>query len=219
LGLVPPTGEPLDTYFSDIVNEVSLDPDSPYVNVRSIGTIAGQAVYSLTSFLSGATQALQIMFSGKVLSRADYSELSLDNDSWFSDGLGVPAVWTEENESWLNFRIVPTPLLTGGHIGGTGPIREGDLTAIHTETRTDPQPEEELSYVMELLAREFARDSDHTDHTFAQTCRNLGRLFWGLVALDDDGELVEGSIEGGQSPADAPTASPPLRGGQKPEGQ
>jgi hypothetical protein len=99
---------------------------------------------------------------------------------------------------------VPTPNVTGtvvAQVPTTDFPPPDTFMVVFTQFRTDPQPEEELYYLCELMARDFDRDSDHTDHTFSQTMHNMASLMWNLVALGPDGDIAQDPTEGGDQPS------------------
>lgn len=85
--------------------------------------------------------------------------------------------------------LVPPPKIAGDAIGGNTPIAvttwpDKNLTII--SAKSDPAfagttyADLQLPIALEVLAREFSRDSDHQDSMYAQVCRNLSQFFFGM---------------------------------------
>lgn len=172
-------------YYTDIVTEIGLTPSPTCVTVEYVPVTAPQAVFPLPA---NVINLLALAVDDRELPRATIGELWQYLPSW-QDRVGSPIVWTAEDTlSKRVFQVVPALGSAGQPLGGLTPFdpnpAPGNITLVGSVTVVDVHPEEELWVALEILAREFSRDSDHEDPNTAQLCRSLASLFRTLVTRD-----------------------------------
>lgn len=126
-----------------------------------------------------AITALQYYYDDTVLNPATELELRAWNGDW--RGLkGQPLVYVAEDVGSRRFRLVPQPdMETAPYIFITGEpfdtaYPEYGVVVFHTDKRDNLPYWLELPVAHMVLAREFARDSDHQDLPFAARSAKLG---------------------------------------------
>jgi hypothetical protein len=174
-------------FYSDIVFLMGTDVDGTLTNIQTVANSIGP-VSNVTSPATTITELL-VIYEDTELDRANPTEVTAFNPYWRAT-IGEPRVWMQEDRPKHLQRILPNPSRPQTGQGGALPLDPtttdpgfGATTFIYTETRTDVHPEEELALALEIIAREFARDSDHTDRNLAQACRSLSGVFFRMIAL------------------------------------
>jgi hypothetical protein len=185
------------TFYTDVLTDLALDPSGFHVDVQSIGVTAGVTSIDLPT---AVVTELAFIYDDRHLTYANTDEAGLFSPTW-RGLLGEPRCWIDEITDRHTIRLLPRP--AHGSSGTVDPTIAGPgdyrLTVLYTYVPTDPSPDAELAVALEILAREFARDSDHTDSTASEMCRTLaGTLFKMLgVALDDHlPPVVKSDLEG-----------------------
>ena len=156
--------------------------------IRELGfveVLTGTETISVTAFNGNYTlatstiMALEFYSTRGFLTKSDTPGLkSIFGSSW-RNRTGSPVAVTMEDENNNSFSLVPIP-------------QESDtLTVICTETRTDVPTWLELPLALEILSREYLRESDHQDVEFSSMCKQLADLAFNLVGVKYRGEETE----------------------------
>jgi hypothetical protein len=136
---------------------------------------AGDADYALPS---GAVRLLGVFFDDVALLPVSLRELEATNPQW-RDEVGAPVAYVTEGETVQTFRLYPAPDVNsksfipvfGEPTGRDFPLY--NLAILHTEIRDDYPEWTDLVFAFGVLAREFARESNHRDPVFAAACHQV----------------------------------------------
>ena len=125
---------------------------------------------------------LAVIYDDTVLSDLSLRELeALSNGNW-RNAKGKPIAFTRESETVKSIETYPTPTQTSPLIIPVHglPVGEdyqpGNGISIHSEWRKDAMPYLTLPLALKVLAREYYRESPHTDFAFAGLCDGLGTM-------------------------------------------
>lgn len=168
-------------FYDDIINQMGLAPAESLVNAAYISVVANQATYA---YPLNAIRILALLFDTVYLTPSNIREAEAYDKNWRSQR-GEPRTWLVEQESRRGVTVVPVPPKNGANLVQQTPFDnghpEGNLMAIFSEDRLDVHPFEELMMALMVLVREFTRDSDHTDHQFAELCKQVSTFFQMLI--------------------------------------
>lgn len=171
-----------ERYFDDIVN--GLGEREVIVGAHLIPVIADTAVYELPD---DTIDLLGVFYGDMFLNEAPIQEVeSFAGLSWRSRR-GTPIAYVVEQESSRDFRLFPTPdqpssdidFAFGSPFGHDYP--EGVIAALCSEKRDELPEWLELPIAFEILAREYARESDHQNKAFSEVCRITSAVFLTMV--------------------------------------
>ena len=172
----------IDRYYDDIIYDLG---KRPWLTEASlIATVAGTSVYTPADDL---IRLLYVFYDNRHLYESSARELESTFGPNWRDRRGTPVAYYVEDESSLDFRLVPEPevnskdfsFVFGSPMGLDFP--EYAVAVIHTRTVEDLPVWLELPVAFEILFREFARQSDHQDPTFAVTCKQIADLLMMMV--------------------------------------
>ena len=144
---------------------------------------AGQTTVTLPSTL---LNLISVVYDDTVLSELMLRELEALTTGWRNTS-GSPVAFTTETVTAKTIEVFPapfetSPLIIPVHGLPTGEdYVPGNGISIHSEFRTDPRPILTLPIALLVLAREYARESDHQDFAFASACKALGDLLLGML--------------------------------------
>jgi len=127
-----------------------------------------------------------VFYDDRWLYKEGLRNIGAVNPQW-RDERGTPRAYVIEDESNTKFRLYPKPdkdskdfiFMFGSPLGLDFP--EYAVLVLYTELREDLPVWMEMPVAFEILAREFARESDHTDQVFAKTCRAISELLFKMV--------------------------------------
>jgi hypothetical protein len=168
-------------FHGDIVYEMGLGKSVSLVGAAFVQVSGGTSEYT---FPATTIYPLLLFYDDTVLTPSMVKEAEAYDKQWRTT-LGEPRTWLDEHETLRTFDLVPTPRRDGAAVGVTTPFTgfpEGNVLMIYSENRTDVHAFEELIMALLILAREFDRESDHTDHDAAQYCVQLGALYQAMLA-------------------------------------
>jgi hypothetical protein len=172
------------TYYGDVVFLMGLDPDGTLVTASTIDP----GVNTLpTTMPTTSITTLAVLYDRTHLSKTGIQGAGVWDSRW-AITKGTPKVWLDQNQPRHTIAIVPIPVTppSGAALpvdpSTTNPGFAG-LTVLYTESRTNVHGDEELALALEILCREFSRDSDHTDRTLAQSCRTLSGVLFRMLEL------------------------------------
>jgi hypothetical protein len=127
-----------------------------------------------------------IFYDDVLLSLMTLRQLEAVNAQW-RDELGRSRSYISQDEPEHSFTVYPTPnedsqsfvFLFGSPLGRDFPARA--LGAIIGERRDDLPGWLDIPLALSVLGREYERDSEHADPTFAKACRSIGAQLLALV--------------------------------------
>jgi len=127
-----------------------------------------------------------VFYDDRWLYKENLRALEVINPNW-RDERGTPRAYVIEDESNHKFRLYPTPdrnskdfiPIFGSPLGMDFP--EYSVVVLITELRTDLPPWLEQPVAWEIIAREFARESDHTDATLAKVAHQISQRMLEMV--------------------------------------
>lgn len=155
-----------EVFYDEIIRELGFI--EVLTGTENITVHAGTGSYTLAS---DTIRALEFYNTAGYLTKAAYSGLgALFGSSWRTR-TGSPLAVTVEDENNNSFALVPTP------------NHNDTLTVIRTEARTDVPVWLELPIALEILSREFLRESDHQDLEFSNLAKTMATLFFNLVGV------------------------------------
>jgi hypothetical protein len=155
-----------------------------------IAATAGTAQYTLPT-ASPAFQRvpLVICYDDRQLAQVSRTEAWEYEEEWRRNPSAHVVGYLQDPEDRTVFSLVPPPRTDGAAIGTNTPTNvttwpAGNITVIAASADTTfpsaVYADLILPIALEVLAREFARDSDHQDEVFAATCHTLASLFFGM---------------------------------------
>lgn len=152
--------------YDEVVRELGLR--GVLVGTEQINVIAGAATYKL---LSDMKQILEIHGIGGRLSRETVNGLQAIFGANWRDMKSTPLAFTTIEEEDKVVRLVPEPT-------------EADtMTVLRAEEPTDVPVWLELPVAMEVLSREYSRESDHQDIAFAALAHELSTLLFQFAGV------------------------------------
>lgn len=170
-----------DAYYTDIVREQGLLHSEGPCDAAFVAVTAGDADYTQPA---AAIRALMLLHDDRQLRPTLRRALEAGDRDWRAR-TGRPQAFTLQDEDSHVHRIVPIPAQSSSTIGAStpfsGPFPASALTFIYTDNATDVLPWDELWTALEVLGREFGRESDHYDATFAKTALQLASVLRTLV--------------------------------------
>lgn len=174
-------------YYADVVFQNGLTREAS-TNAEFIAVTEATAVYA---FPTAAIRLLAVIFDDHQLRPTLRRALEAYDSAWRSRK-GTPRSWLTQDEDTRTFRLVPVPPQDGQAIGTSTPFIGAfpaeNLTVVYTENVTDVLPWDELWVALEVLSREYGRESDHHDPMFATTAYQLAQLIRAMVGYTGGGD-------------------------------
>jgi len=182
-------GTVTNSFQDDVIFELSrgVYPDVlAQVGSAFIAVTAGTARYSLPT-ASGARTPLALFYDTKQLLLLRKDEAWAYDEAWRNAPHNQVVGYTFDPEDRPNFALVPPPRRDGATIGGNTPTvvtawPDANITAVYANTDlTFPgttYDDLKLPIALEVMAREFGRDSDHEDKMMTEVCHNLAEFFF-----------------------------------------
>lgn len=165
-------GDPisLEDYYDEIVRELGLL--ELLVDPVSIGITSEIAVYQMPIAVIRTLELISERFG--TLDRVDRVTLRAVHGTGWTKRVGTPVTFTQELESDNAFRLVPIP------------DQAESLVGLVSATRDDVPYWLELPIALEIVFREYTRESNFQDVAFAQAAGQLAQLFFSLVGIFRD---------------------------------
>jgi hypothetical protein len=166
-------------YYDDIVEELGFH-QMPLMGADYVAGVAGQLAYTLPT---AAVRGVAFIYDDTQLYKSDKRDLEMLDDYW-RKRQGHPAVVSFSDTDQRKFDVVPIPEVSGTAFGSDDPFDAfyaNNLTVIYSNRATDVHSWEELPVALEILSREFARDSEHKDLRAAKSWKTLADVFAKLV--------------------------------------
>lgn len=171
-------------YYDEIIDDLSRD--EILTNVELIGVNALDSTYEIPAT---ANELLGVFHGDRFLNRSTRQGVeTFQGIDWRNRSAAQPFAYVEEHEPKRAFRLFPVPTLASGDFNFAGfgapfgldyPARA--VVTLVTERRDNIPSWLDLPVAFEILAREFARESDHQDVGFAQVCKEAAGLFFSMV--------------------------------------
>lgn len=165
-------------FYTDAMQD--LGKNNWHTTATPITITAGNALLTLPNTL---LNLLVLIYDNDVLSDLSLRELESIRVGW-RIGFGRPIAYTREIETAKSLELFPVPDVTAQAIIPVHglPVGQdytpGNAIAIYAENRIDALPYLTLPIALQILYREYARTSDHTDHEFAKLCKELGDMLF-----------------------------------------
>lgn len=170
-------------FYADIVYESGLNRET-VVDAALQDATRSDAEYVQPT---AAIRLLALFANAKQLRMTGRKALEASDPDWRSRE-GMPESYTTVDQDAHTFRLVPVPDFTSSIGVATpftnAPIPTGALMFLYTANATDVESEDELWVALDILGREFGRESDHFDRTFADVAHKLATIFRQLVGHD-----------------------------------
>jgi len=172
----------LGSYYDDVVLELGRGVLPGVVALVGAGFVAGVADTGTYTWPTTAIRVLAVAYDTRQLAEAMAGEADLFDREWRSTR-GVPIAYVTADENQRVSRLVPVPAVSGVALGVDTPFTwtawpGENVTFIYTEQRTDVHLDEELAVALEIMAREYSRDSNHHDPVAAAIAKQLSTLFF-----------------------------------------
>lgn len=167
-------------YYADVVFEHGLVREGP-TDAAYVAVIKGTSEYTMPA---AAIRTLGVIFDDTQLRSTARLALESYDAAWRSRQ-GRPRTYTTQDEDIHVFRLVAVPDQSGAAIGVSTPFSgafpDGNLTFVYTNNVTDVPAWDELWVTLDVLSREFGRESDHYDPEFSGTAQKLAQVVRTLV--------------------------------------
>lgn len=171
----------IDRYYDDIVRDLGMQDFLVQTSLVAVNTTT--AIYTPPAT---TVDLLLVFYDDRVLYKETLLNAEAIGAGW-RDIIGTPVAYLVEDQTSKDFRLFPKPeinskpfiFLFGEPLGRD--YSEYAAAVIYTETRVDLPEWLETPVAFEILAREFARESDHKDKPFSDACRAAARLFFDYV--------------------------------------
>jgi len=174
------TSTTVSAYYDDVIAEHGLLREG-LMTAEFVAVTAGDATYA---FPADAVRVLAWIYDAVELRPTTRRSLEAYDEAWRSRP-GDPRAYTTQDEDARTVRVVPVPAVTGDAIGVATPFVDifpnGNLAAIYTSGAEDHPQWDELWITLDVLGREFSRDSDHVDLEFATAAMQLATVVRILV--------------------------------------
>jgi hypothetical protein len=177
-------------FYDDVV--LDLSKSTVLTEATLISATSGTAAYTAPA---EAVDTLGVFWDDNQLSKTPLRDLETVNPNW-RDASGVPRAYVTEAVSDLSFILYPTPevsskdfiFLFGSPLGLDFPSYS--IGVVHTVAPQDVPTYLEMVVALEIMAREFARESDHRDLETAKICKRLADLYMAVMLTKNVGQLV-----------------------------
>ncbi len=166
MGLSDTTSGEADRIYDDVVRELG-----------ALGILTENGSNSVTAATATYTaptntiRILEIHGGYGILDQTDYDIITNLLGARFHLRTGRPTIWCHEHETIKDFRLVPIP-------------NESDtLTTIVTQYQANVPVFLEMPIALEVLHREYLRESNHQDIDFALLCRRLATMWFSMLGI------------------------------------
>ena len=171
LGVTTVDQNEIGIFYDEVVRELGFQ--EILTGTELVPVQAGKPDYIL---VEDTVRAMEFHATGGRLDPIDITSLqSVFGVAWRTR-TGTPLAYTQEEENEKTFRLVPNS------------TQDDTITVIRTETRTDVPVWLELPMALDILGREYQRESNHQDVAFAQIARQLSLLLFKLVGVSNNGK-------------------------------
>jgi hypothetical protein len=154
-------------FYEEIVRELALK--GQLIGTETIAAVAGEAVYTMLNENMEILE-MHLASSGRIDAASIKALQSLFGADW-RDRKGTPLAYTTDEETDGDFRLIPEPTASD------------TITMLRKESRTDIPTWLELPLALEIVSREFQRESDHQDIVFAELSHQLATILFQFVGV------------------------------------
>lgn len=169
----------IDKFYDDVVSD--LGRGDWLVTTDVLAATAGTAQYNPVSTI---VELRGVWYDDRWLYKESLRSIEALNPNW-RDERGTPRAYIIEDETNLQFRLYPRPAVDSKTPGGGEEMGlefpEYSVVVLMTEIRETLPAWLELPVAFEILAREFGRESDHHDPTFAKSCKEISQMLLKMV--------------------------------------
>jgi hypothetical protein len=182
LTLIPPDDDGLDRYYDEALIELG---DVSFVFEATLLPVSiAQASFTLPDF---AVRLRQVFYDDRCLDAASVLDMQALSPAWRDAQGPAPCTYVTESETERTFRLFPVPMqpskdfsfITGSPLGQDFPAYS--VMTLHTSHPQDAPALMDLLIAHRILAREFARESQHQDSAYAQRCEVIYQLLLALL--------------------------------------
>jgi hypothetical protein len=171
----------IDKYYDEVVAD--LGRTEWLVTASLVTATAGTNEYTPPAT---AIDLLHLFYDDRLLYESKLRAIESVNTHW-RDERGPPKSYIIEDETNKQFRLYPSPVVSskdfifmfGSPLGLDFP--EYAICIVHTEQREVLPKWLEMPVAFAILSREFARESDHKDAQFADSCKALAEMLMKMV--------------------------------------
>lgn len=171
------------TTASDYYDRIVVEHGVKRTSLTDAAYVAGVADTAAYTLPSDAIRLLGTCYDDTWLFREDKRGVERTDPDWRTHA-GQPRFVIKDDLTVRQFYAIPAPTVSGDSVGVNTPFTafvRNNLTVVYTDNTADVQPYEELAVAVDILAREFARESDHQDTTAAQTWRQFATFLLAMV--------------------------------------
>ena len=166
MGLGDTTNAETSIHYDDIVRELGYQVI--LTEAGSTSQVSGTPTYTPPA---NTIRVLEIHGGYGIIDQTSYFELKNLLSPRMRDRVGRAIIWCHEHESNKDFRLTPTP-------------NESDtLTVFVTQYQSTVPTWMEMPIALEILHREYTRESNHQDIDFAMLCRRLATMWFSLLGI------------------------------------
>lgn len=141
-----------------------------------VAATAGTAEYSVALTLR---KLYAVFYGGRQLSYERQSDLAAASATW-EDSVNTPLAWTDQLQQDRKFRVFPAPTYASASTNSL--VTETDrFITLGTFSLSTLPDYLRLPCALWVLAREFERESNHRDMTFAQVARGLAERCFTMI--------------------------------------
>lgn len=171
----------VDADYDELVRLLSYTQSWTFAAVLITPT-PGTSEYALPA---EGTRIVALFYGGRQLSKESRTSLSALSPNW-RDHKGVPIAYVVEDQEALTFRLYPTPTQRpDDHIPGTTTFGtsypDRNIVAVMAERRTNMPVWTEVPLALELVLREFLRDTTHRNAVFATAAGKMAASLLSVV--------------------------------------
>lgn len=171
----------LDKSYDRITTVLAKSPWN--VEAALVPTAKGTVKYTLDEDVGNI---LFVFYDDQTLALESIAGAKMFNHNW-RDVVGEPFLYIREQEDSKDIRLFPQPdksasdfvFLLGESFGVDYP--ENAIVTIHTIRKQDWADQFDLPLTLEILADEFARETEHQDISFATACKSFAALIFGVL--------------------------------------
>lgn len=169
-------------FYGDVVFENGLQREEGSWDAAYAAVTRGTATYTEPA---AAIRTMMLLYDNRELRGATRRGLEAYDANWRSRQ-GRPRSYTEQDQDYGVMRLVPVPDVDGQTVGAFDPLVDPDfpgnnLTFVYTDNVTDVLAWDEMWVALDVLSREFGRESDHYDTEFAKLARQLAAMIRSMV--------------------------------------
>ena len=184
----PIDGDLLDVYYDDVLVELGRMTNTPLTANELQPVVANTHTYSIPDKMISILHAFH---SSKSLISSRTQDVDAYVNEW-RDDTGTPFTVLIDELSGKTYRLFPIPdtssddffFITGTPMGTDFP--DNAVTLIYSELRDDDILDFlGLIIALQILSREFIRQSDHRDVLFAQSCNDVAKLMLTFIGIEE----------------------------------